>query len=67
MSNEARQLVPESFLTSATQEDTFCSSLCKWFLYVKFRSRVIPRYAEYRSQFRIVLGCKVTLIDFEAR
>ena len=61
------QLVPVSFLTSATREDTFCFSLCQWFLYVRLLSRVIPRYVGYRSQFRIVLESKVTLIDFEAR
>ena len=67
VSNEVPQLVPDSFLTSATRENTFCFSLCKWFLYVRLRSRVIPRYVGYRSQFRIVLGSKVTLMDFEAR
>ena len=67
VSNEVLQLVPDSFLTSATREDTFCFSLCKWFLYVRLRSRVIPRYVGYRSQFRIVLGFKVTLMDFEAK
>ena len=67
VSNEVPQLVPDSFLTSATLEDTFCFSLCKWFLYVRLRSRVIPRYVGYRSQFRIVLWSKVTLMDFEAR
>ena len=67
VSNEVPQLVPDSFLTSATREDTFCFSLCKWFLYVRLRSRVIPRYVGYRSQFRIVLWSKVTLMDFEAR
>ena len=66
-SNEVPQFVPDSFLTSATREDTFCFSLCKWFLYVRLRSMVIPRYVGYRSQFRIVLWSKVTLIDFEAR
>ena len=44
VSNEVPQLVPDSFFTSATREDTFCFSLCKWFLYVRLRSRVIPRY-----------------------
>ena len=67
MSNEVPQLVSYSFLTSATREDTFCFSLCKWFLYVRLRSRVIPRYVRYRSQFRIVLWSKVTLINLEAR
>ena len=67
MSNEVPELVPDSFLTSATREDTFCFSLPKWFLYVILQSRVIPRYAGYRSQFRIVLGSKVTLMDFEVR
>ena len=67
VSNEVPQLVPDSFFASATREDTFCFSLCKWFLYVRLRSRVIPRYVGYRSQFRIVLGSKVTLMDFEAR
>ena len=67
VSNEVPQLVPDSFLTSATREDTFCFSLCKWFLYVRLRSRVIPRYVGYRSQFRIVLWSKVTLMNFEAR
>ena len=67
VSNEVPQLLPDSFLTSAAREDTFCFSLCKWFLYVRLRSRVIPRYVGYRSQFRIVLGYKVTLMDFEAR
>ena len=28
---------------------------------------MIPRYVGYRSQFRIVLESKVTLMDFEAR
>ena len=37
VSNEVRQLVPDSFLTSATRKDTFCFSLCKWFLYVRPR------------------------------
>ena len=67
VSNEVPQLVPNSFLTSATREDTFCFSLCKWFLYVRLQSRVIPRYAGYRPQFRIVLWSKVTLMDFKAR
>ena len=65
--NEVPQLVCDSFFTSATREDTFCFSLCKWFLYVRLRSRVIPRYVGCCSQFRIVLGSKVTLMDFEAR
>ena len=67
VSNEVPQLVPNSFLTSATREDTFCFSLSKWFLYVRLQSRVIPRYVGYGSQFRIVLGSKVTLMDFEGR
>ena len=67
VSNEVPQLVPDSILTSATQEEAFCFSLCKWVLYVRLRLRVIPRYIEYRSQFRIVLGSKVTLVDFKAR
>ena len=67
VSNEVPQLVSHSFLTSATREDTLCFSLCKWFLYVRLRSRVIPRYVGYRSQFRIVLGSKATLMGFEAR
>ena len=67
VSNEVPQLVSDSFLTSATQEDTFCFSLCKWFLYFRLQSRVIPRYVGHHSQFRIVLGSKVTLMDFEAR
>ena len=62
VSNEIPQLVPDSFLSSATREDTFCFSLCKWFLYCR-----IPRYVGYRSQFRILLWSKVTLMDFEAR
>ena len=62
MSNEVPQLVPDSFLTSVTREDRFCFSLCKWFLYVRLRSRVIPRYVGYRSQFIIVLWSKVTLM-----
>ena len=33
--------------TSATREDTFCFSLCKWFLYVRLRSRMIARYVGY--------------------
>ena len=41
--NEVPQLVPVNFLTSTTQEDTFCFSLCKWFLYVRLLSRVISR------------------------
>ena len=56
VSNEVPQLVSDVFLTSATREDTFCFSLCKWFLYVRLRSRVIPRYVGYRSQFRVVFG-----------
>ena len=28
---------------------------------------MIPRYVGYRSQFRIVLGSKITLLDFEVR
>ena len=28
---------------------------------------MIPRYVGYRSQFRIVLGSRATLMDFEAR
>ena len=67
VSNEVPQLVPVSFLTSATREDTFCFSLCKWFLYVRLLSRVIPRYVEYRSQFRIVLKFQVTVMAFEIR
>ena len=67
VSNVVPQLVLDNFLTSATREDTFCFSLCKWFLYVRLRSRVIPRYVGYHSQFRIVLWSKVTLMDFEAR
>ena len=67
VSNEIPQLVPDSFLTSATREDTFCFSLCKWFLYARLRSRVIPRYVAYSSHFRIVLGSKVALMDFEAK
>ena len=35
VSNEVSQLVPDSFLTSATRENTFCFSLCKGFLYVR--------------------------------
>ena len=54
VSNEVPQLVPASFLTSATREDTFCFSLCKWFLYVRPLSRVVPRYEGYCSLFRIV-------------
>ena len=42
VSNEVPQLVPDSFLTSATRKDTFCFSMSKWFLYVRLRSRVIP-------------------------
>ena len=34
VSNEEPQLVLDSFLTSATRENTFCFSLCKRFLYV---------------------------------
>ena len=65
-SNEVPQLVPDSFLTSAIREDTFCFSLCKWFLYLRLRSRVIRRYVGYRLQFRIALGFKITLMNFEA-
>ena len=56
VSNEVPQLVSDSFLTSSTRENTFCFSLCSWFLYVRLRFRVIPRYVGYCSQFRIVLG-----------
>ena len=32
ISNEVPQFILDRFLTSATQEDLFCFSLCKWFL-----------------------------------
>ena len=67
VSNEVLQLVPDSFLTSANRKGTIGFSLSKWFLYVRLRSRVIPRYVGYHSQFRIVLGSKFTLMDFKAR
>ena len=56
VSNEVPQLVPDSFFTSATREDTFCFSLCKWFLYVRLRSRVIPRYVGYRHSSGLCWG-----------
>ena len=67
VSNEVPQLIPDSFLTSVTRESTFCFSLCKYFLYVGLRSREITKYVGYRLQFMIVLGSKVTLMDFETR
>ena len=67
VSNEIPQSVSNSFFCGATRVDTFCFGLCKWFLYVKFQCIVIPRYVGYCSQFRTVLGFKITVMDFKVR
>ena len=49
-------------------EKTFFVSVCvSGFCRLGSDAGMIPRYVGYHSQFRIVLGSKVTLMDFKAR